>query len=33
MIAASEDPEYLRSLMREGESELRVDPFEVPRVD
>ena len=29
--AASEDPAYLRSLMRDDEDQLRVDPFAVPR--
>tara|TARA_B100000768_G_scaffold178358_1_gene193995 strand:- start:245 stop:1108 length:864 start_codon:yes stop_codon:yes gene_type:complete len=33
MFTASEDPEYLGSLMREDESALRIDPYEVPRVD
>ena len=30
---ASEDPEYLRSLMREDEKDLRVEPFPVPEVE
>lgn len=30
---ASEDPEYLRSLMREDERDLRVDPFDAPEVE
>ena len=30
MIEASQDPDYLRSLMREDEKHLRVDPFEIP---
>ena len=29
--AASEDPDYLRSLMRDDEDQLRVNPFAVPR--
>jgi hypothetical protein len=30
---ASEDPDYLRCLMREDEKELRVEPFSVPEVE
>ena len=30
---ASEDPEYLRSLMREDETDLRVEPFPVPETE
>ena len=30
---ASQDPEYLRSLMREDEKELRVEPFPVPETE
>jgi hypothetical protein len=32
MIEASEDPGYLRSLLRENERQLRVDPVEVPGI-
>jgi ectoine hydroxylase-related dioxygenase (phytanoyl-CoA dioxygenase family) len=32
-LNASEDPDYLRSLMREDETGLRVEPFDVPEVE
>lgn len=32
VIEASEDPEYLRSLLREDEDQLVVEPISVPQV-